>query len=60
VDGITIAILVATPEAIGAVRTALANRAQRSINVFLVVSSLLKDPRPTDTQLLFASAERSL
>jgi Ca2+:H+ antiporter len=33
--GIAIAILVATPEAIGAVRAALANRVQRSINIFL-------------------------
>jgi Ca2+:H+ antiporter len=33
--GVTIAVLVATPEAIGAVRAALANRMQRSINIFL-------------------------
>ena len=35
VGGVAIAILVATPEAIGAVRAALANRVQRSINIFL-------------------------
>ena len=33
--GVAIAILVARPEAIGAVRAALANRVQRSINIFL-------------------------
>ena len=33
--GISIALLVATPEAIGAVSAALANRVQRSINIFL-------------------------
>ncbi|HWG04367.1 MAG TPA: calcium:proton antiporter, partial [Beijerinckiaceae bacterium] len=33
--GIIIAVLVATPEAIGAVRAALANRLQRSVNIFL-------------------------
>lgn len=33
--GVLIAILVATPEAIGAVRAALANKLQRSINIFL-------------------------
>jgi Ca2+:H+ antiporter len=33
--GVAIAILVATPEAIGAVRAALENRVQRSINIFL-------------------------
>jgi Ca2+:H+ antiporter len=33
--GVVIAMLVATPEAIGAVRAALANRLQRSINIFL-------------------------
>jgi Ca2+:H+ antiporter len=33
--GVAIAILVATPESIGAVRAALANRVQRSINIFL-------------------------
>jgi Ca2+/Na+ antiporter len=35
VGGVAIAILVATPEAIGAVRAAFANRVQRSINIFL-------------------------
>jgi Ca2+/H+ antiporter len=35
VGGVAIAILVATPEAIGAVRAPLANRVQRSINIFL-------------------------
>jgi Ca2+:H+ antiporter len=35
VGGVAIAILVATPEAIGAVRAALANRVQRSINILL-------------------------
>ena len=35
VGGVAIAILVATPEAIGAVRAALANRVQRSINISL-------------------------
>ena len=35
VGGVAIAVLVATPEAIGAVRAALANRVQRSINIFL-------------------------
>jgi len=35
VGGVAIAILVATPEAIGAVCAALANRVQRSINIFL-------------------------
>jgi Ca2+:H+ antiporter len=33
--GVAIAILVATPEAIGAVRAALANKVQRSVNIFL-------------------------
>src|SRR6185369_2594059 len=33
--GVMIAILVATPEAIGAVRAALANKVQRSVNIFL-------------------------
>jgi Ca2+:H+ antiporter len=33
--GVVIAILVATPEAIGAVRAALANQMQRSVNIFL-------------------------
>jgi Ca2+:H+ antiporter len=33
--GVVIAILVATPEAVGAVRAALANRLQRSINIAL-------------------------
>ena len=33
--GVIIAVLVATPEAIGAVRAALANHLQRSINIFL-------------------------
>ena len=33
--GVVIAMLVATPEAIGAMRAALANRLQRSINIFL-------------------------
>jgi len=35
VGGVIMAILVATPEAIGAVRAALANQLQRSINIFL-------------------------
>ncbi len=35
VGGVAIAILVATPGAIGAVGAALANRMQRSINIFL-------------------------
>ena len=34
-SGVVIALLVATPEAIGAVRAALANQMQRSINIFL-------------------------
>ncbi len=34
-SGVAIAILVATPEAIGAVRAALANKVQRSVNIFL-------------------------
>jgi Ca2+:H+ antiporter len=33
--GVIIAVLVATPEAIGAVQAALANHLQRSINIFL-------------------------
>lgn len=33
--GLVIAILVATPEAIGAVRAAMANHVQRSLNIFL-------------------------
>jgi Ca2+:H+ antiporter len=33
--GVIIAILVATPEAIGAIRSAFANRLQRSVNIFL-------------------------
>ena len=33
--GVIIAVLVATPEAIGAVRAALANHMQRSVNIFL-------------------------
>lgn len=33
--GVVIALLVATPEAIGAVRAALANQMQRSVNIFL-------------------------
>jgi Ca2+:H+ antiporter len=35
VGGVIIAMLVATPEAIGATRAALANKLQRSINIFL-------------------------
>jgi Ca2+:H+ antiporter len=35
VGGVIIAVLVATPEAIGAVRAAIANRLQRSVNIFL-------------------------
>ena len=34
-SGVVIALLVATPEAIGAVRAALANQMQRSVNIFL-------------------------
>jgi Ca2+:H+ antiporter len=34
-SGVIIAALVATPEAIGAVRSALANRVQRSVNICL-------------------------
>ncbi len=34
-SGVVIAILVATPEAIGATRAALANEMQRSVNIFL-------------------------
>jgi Ca2+:H+ antiporter len=33
--GVIVAVLVATPEAIGAVRAALANHMQRSVNIFL-------------------------
>ena len=33
--GVAIAVLVATQEAIGAVRAAIANRLQRSVNIFL-------------------------
>src|ERR1700727_1533696 len=33
--GVIIAVLVATPEAVGAVRAALANHLQRSVNIFL-------------------------
>jgi Ca2+:H+ antiporter len=33
--GVIIAVLIATPEAIGAVRAALANHLQRSVNIFL-------------------------
>lgn len=33
--GVAVAILVATPEAIGAVKAAMANRMQRSVNIFL-------------------------
>lgn len=33
--GVMMAVVVATPEAIGAVRAALANRMQRSVNIFL-------------------------
>jgi Ca2+:H+ antiporter len=35
VGGVILAILVATPEAIGAVRAAVANQLQRSVNIFL-------------------------
>ncbi len=35
IGGVVIAILVATPEAIGAVRAAWANQMQRSVNIFL-------------------------
>ena len=35
VGGVILAVLVATPEAIGAVRAALANQLQRSVNIFL-------------------------
>ena len=35
IGGVAIAMLVATPEAIGATRAALANKLQRSINIFL-------------------------
>ncbi|MEO8005218.1 MAG: calcium:proton antiporter [Betaproteobacteria bacterium] len=35
VGGVILAVLVATPEAIGAVRAALANQVQRSVNIFL-------------------------
>jgi Ca2+:H+ antiporter len=35
VGGLIVAALVATPEAIGAVRAALANHLQRSVNIFL-------------------------
>lgn len=35
IGGVAIALLVATPEAIGATRAAFANRLQRSINIFL-------------------------
>ncbi len=35
VGGVIIAMLVATPEAIGAVRAAMANKVQRSVNIFL-------------------------
>jgi Ca2+:H+ antiporter len=35
VGGVAIAMLVATPEAIGATRAAFANKLQRSINIFL-------------------------
>jgi Ca2+:H+ antiporter len=34
-SGVAIAVLVATPEAIGAVRAAMANEMQRSVNIFL-------------------------
>ena len=34
-SGVVIAVLVATPEAIGATRAALANQMQRSVNIFL-------------------------
>ena len=33
--GVIIAIIVATPEAIGAMRAAIANQLQRSVNIFL-------------------------
>jgi Ca2+:H+ antiporter len=35
IGGVAIALLVATPEAIGATRAALANQMQRSVNIFL-------------------------
>jgi Ca2+:H+ antiporter len=35
IGGVVMAILVATPEAIGAVRAAMANHLQRSVNIFL-------------------------
>ncbi len=35
IGGIIIAVLVATPEAIGAIRAAMANQVQRSVNIFL-------------------------
>ncbi|HVY06964.1 MAG TPA: calcium:proton antiporter [Burkholderiales bacterium] len=35
VGGVILAVLVATPEAIGAVRAAMANQLQRSVNIFL-------------------------
>lgn len=35
VGGVILAVLVATPEALGAVRAALANQLQRSVNIFL-------------------------
>ncbi|MET0541157.1 MAG: hypothetical protein ABWZ88_05325 [Variovorax sp.] len=35
IGGVILAVLVATPEAIGAVRAAMANQLQRSVNIFL-------------------------
>ncbi len=35
VGGVILAVLVATPEALGAIRAALANQLQRSVNIFL-------------------------
>ncbi len=42
IGGAVVALLVATPEAVGAVRAAIANRLQRSMNIFLgsVISTI--------------------
>jgi Ca2+:H+ antiporter len=51
--GVMIAVLVATPEAIGAVRAALANNLQRSVNIFL--GSVLSTMGLTVPAMLFIS-----
>jgi Ca2+:H+ antiporter len=46
--GVIIASLVATPEAIGAVRAAISNQLQRAMNIFL--GSVRRVPAPSTLQ----------